>query len=94
MEDKVNTEADKSAPPGDITELDRSKLLSLLGEVLKKQHAKVINGRIRDEKAFKLRLESARVFAYVAATYGAILRDCDLDSIRKRLEVLENASKP
>jgi len=94
MEDRVNTEGDKSTPPGDITELDRAKLLSLVGEVLKKQHAKVINGRIRDEKAFKLRLESARVFTYVASVYGAILKDKDLSDILKRLEVLEsNASK-
>lgn len=85
-----NTEGDKSAPPGDITELDRGKLLSLLGEVLKKQHAKVISGRIRDEKAFKLRLESARVFAYVASVYGGILKDRDLSDILKRIEVLES----
>ena len=93
MKDKVSTEADKSAPPGDITELDRGKLLSLLSEVLKKQHAKVINGRIRDEKAFKLRLESTRVFAYVASVYGGILKDKDLSDILKRLEALENAKQ-
>ena len=94
MTDKVNTEGDKSAPPGDITELDRGKLLSLLGEVLKKQHTKVIHGRIRDEKAFKLRLESARVFAYISSVYGGILKDKDLSDILKRLEALEkNASE-
>lgn len=91
MKDKVNTEADKSTPPGDITELDRGKLLLLLGEVVKKQHAKVINGRIRDEKAFKLRLESARAFGYTCSVYGTILKDKDLSDIITRLEALENA---
>ena len=90
MGDKVNTEGDKSAPPGAITAIDRSTLLSLLSEVLKSQHTKVINGRIRDEKAFKLRLESVRVFAYVASVYGGLLKDKDLSDILKRLEALES----
>ena len=90
MEDRVNTEGDKSAPPGDITELDRAKLLSLVGEVLKKQHAKVVHGRIRDEKAFKLRLEQVRAFGYLSSVYGTLLKDSDLSNILERLEALEN----
>ena len=94
MENKEIDKEDLSAPPGDITELDRVRLLSLLGAVLKKQHIKVMNGRIRDEKAFKLRLESVRVFAYVSSVYGGILKDKDLTDILKRLEALEkNASE-
>jgi hypothetical protein len=89
MQNKTSIDAEMKAPLGGKTAVDRSTLLTLLGEVLKKQHAKVLNGRIRNEKTCKLRLESARVFAYVASVYGGILKDKDLSDILKRLDALE-----
>ena len=87
----------ESAPlGGDIIareEIDRSTLLAMLSEILKSQHSKALNGRIRDEKRFKLRLDSARVFAYVSSVYGSILKDKDLTEIERRLEVLEGNAK-
>ena len=93
MEDKVNTEADKNAPPGGI-EIDRTQLLSLMSEILRAQHKRALNGRVRNEKLYKLRMEAIRVFSYAASVYSGILRDKDLTDIETRLEVLENASKP
>ena len=92
MEDKINTEAGKSAPPGDI-EIDRTQLLSLMSEILRAQHKRALNGRVRNEKLYKLRMEAIRVFCYASSVYGAILKDKELSDIIKRLEVLESNAK-
>ena len=95
MTNEETGEGDKNASPGglsDTSQIDRGKLLTLLSEVLKTQHTKIISGRIRDEKTFKLRLEAVRVFAYISSVYGTILKDKDLSDIEKRLENLENAN--
>jgi hypothetical protein len=85
---RESSDAETEAPPGGKS-VDRSTLLTLLSDVLKKQHVKVQNGRIRDVKTFKLRLESVRVFAYVASVYAGILKDKDITDILKRLDALE-----
>ena len=92
MEDRVNTEADKSAPLGDI-EIDRTQLLSLMSEILRAQHKRALNGRVRNEKLYKLRMEAIRVFSYAASVYSGILRDKDLADIETRLAALENAKQ-
>ena len=73
-------------------EIDRDKLLNMLSEIVKTQHYKIKNGRIRDAKNEKLRLESVRVLAYLCSVYNAVLKDRDLSDIEKRLEALENAN--
>jgi hypothetical protein len=88
MKDKVSTEADKSAPLGDI-EIDRTHLLSLMSEILRAQHKRALNGRVRNEKLYKLRMEAIRVFSYAASVYSGILRDKELTDIEARLETLE-----
>jgi hypothetical protein len=72
-------------------EIDRDKLLNMLSEIVKTQHYKIKNGRIRDVKNEKLKLESVRGLAYLCSVYNGILKDRDLSDIEKRLEVLENA---
>lgn len=77
-------------PLGGIIELGREELLLLLSEIVQKEHKKILHGRVRDEKTFKLRLDGVRCFAYLSSVYGSILKDKDLSEILKRLEVLEN----
>ena len=93
MGNKEIDKADKTALPGDI-EIDRTQLLSLMSEILRAQHKRALNGRVRNEKLYKLRMEAIRVFSYAASVYSGILRDKDLTDIETRLEVLEkNASE-
>lgn len=88
MSNKETEERDKSAPPGGI-EIDRTQLLSLMSEILRAQHKRALNGRVRNEKLYKLRMEAIRVFSYAASVYSGILRDKDLTDIERRLEALE-----
>ena len=89
-------EEESILPYGALTgtlEIDRDKLLNMLSEIVKTQHYKIKNGRIRDAKNEKLRLEGVRVLAYLCSVYNGILKDRDLTDIEKRLENLENANK-
>jgi hypothetical protein len=70
-------------------EIDREGLLKLLTEIMNAQHQRAMNGRIRNEKSFKLRLDAVRVFGYLASVYAGILKDSDLSDILQRLEALE-----
>ena len=90
-EEKTGEEA--QIPPRGTIDLNREALLTLLSEIVQKEHKKILHGRVRDEKNFKLRLDSVRTFAYLANVYASVLKDKDLSEILKRLEVLENASK-
>lgn len=91
--EETTGELEKTTPPGAI-EIGRGELLIMLSEIIQKEHEKLLHGRVRNEKTFKLRLDAARCFAYLSSVYGSILRDKDLSEILKRLEVLENASQP
>jgi len=73
--------------------LDRGQLLTILKNVIKKQELKTTNGRIRDIKNEKIRLESVRVLGYLCYVANNVLKDRSLDKIEERLEALENASK-
>ena len=87
-------EEESILPYGGITgtlEIDRDKLLNMLSEIVKTQHYKITNGRIRDAKNEKIKLDSVRVLAYLCSVYNGILKDRDLTDIEKRVEALENA---
>lgn len=79
MQNKTSRNAKIEAPREGIFCWD--ELLSLLGEILKKQHAKAMRDRIRNPKTFRLHLDAGRVFAYIAGVYGGILKDKDLTDI-------------
>lgn len=82
--------------PGCVSEhidMDRDKLLTVMGEVIAGLQTKIQRGRIRDRTNEKLRLESMRVLFYGMSVYNAILKDKELDEIERRVEALENANK-
>lgn len=64
-----------------------------MSEVIGSLQAKIQRGRIRDPPKEKLRLEAMRVLFYGMSVCNAILKDKELDEIKRRLEVLENANK-
>jgi len=73
-------------------DIDRDKLLNMLSEIVRRQHFKILRGRIRDAKTEKLRLENVRVLAYLCSVYNGVLKDRDLSDIEKRVGELENAN--
>ena len=96
MATEATSEEESILSYGAITgtlEIDRDKLLNMLSEIVTTQHYKIKNGRIRDAKNEKIRLENVRVLAYLCSVYNGILRDRGLSDLEKRLENLENANK-
>lgn len=96
MATETEMEEESVLPYGAITgglEIDRDKLLNMLSEIVSTQHFKITNGRIRDAKNEKIRLDSVRVLAYLCSVYNGILKDRGLTDIEKRLEVLEKKCK-
>ena len=95
--DKEGTDREnRDKAPGGMSEreeIDRDKLLTVMGEVIGSLQAKIQKGRIRDPAKEKLRLEAMRVLFYGTSVYNAILKDKELDEIERRLKVLENANK-
>jgi hypothetical protein len=95
MATEAISEVKNDLPYGGVSgtlEIDRDMLLNMLSEIVKRQHFKIIKGRIRDAKNEKIRLENVRVLAYICSVYNGILKDRDLTDIERRLEALENAN--
>lgn len=72
--------------------LERKEVLALLSRVIKAQETRIVNGRVRDVRNERVRLESVRVLGSVCSVFNNVLRDKDLSEIEKRLEALEHAN--
>lgn len=68
---------------------ERDKILELLSESIKNIKHKIDNGRIKDEKKEKLKIEQYRSLVYSCNTYNSILKDKQLDDLDNQLTELK-----
>lgn len=68
---------------------DRDKILELLSESIGKLKNKIDNGRIKDEKKEKLKIEQYRALIYSCNTYNSVLKDKQLDDLDNQLTELK-----
>lgn len=72
----------------------RGSVLSDLESVRQDIYHKVKSGRIRDPSVEKARIDQARLFVYICQVEAAIMKDLDLDELKKRVAELERAPGP
>ena len=81
--------ADTPTSPATPSVLDREEMISLLEDGIEEAHRKVTNGRVRDAKNEKVRIQWIRALAYAAGQYRQLKKDQDLEEIEERIERLE-----
>lgn len=70
---------------------ERDKILELLSESIKNIKHKIDKGRIKDEKKEKLKIEQYRALVYSCNTYNTILKDKQIDTMAKDIEIIKTA---
>ena len=73
----------------DIKILSREDLLKMLTELTLKMRYKIFWGRFTKPEIERLRIRYDSLFCEVLRTYNAILRDKEIDEMKRRLEELE-----
>ncbi len=74
-----------------LTRLDREELLQLTSDLIEYLHSRACSTRFRPYPTDKDRAAFQRVMIAAISAYGAILKDEEIDNIKRRLELLENA---
>ena len=73
-----------------LTRLDREELLQMASNLIEYLHGRACGPRFRPYPTDKDRAAFQRVMVAAISAYGSILKDEEIDSIKRRLEVLEN----
>lgn len=74
-----------------LTRLDREDLLQLTSDLIEYLHGRACGPRFRPYPTDKDRAAFQRVMVAAISAYGSILKDEEIESIKRRLDALENA---
>jgi len=92
ISDTEETEALKwPVPEKRIGRLDREELLQMASDLIEYLHARACGPRFRPYPTDKDRAAFQRVMVAAMSAYGSILRDEEIENIKRRLEALEHA---
>jgi len=69
--------------------LNREDLLRMLTKLIFKMKNKIFYGRFTKPEIEKLRIRYDHLFLEFVRTYNSVLRDAELEELRKRVEELE-----
>ena len=69
--------------------LNREDLLRMLTKLVFKMKNKIFYGRFTKPEIEKLRIRYDHLFLEFVRTYNSVLRDAELEELRKRVEELE-----
>jgi hypothetical protein len=75
-----------------VEKIDRTKLLDISSWLVEDVRSRVDTDRFREREGDSVKLQYLRVLVQAVQAHNAILRDTELDDIKKRLDSLE-ASK-
>lgn len=83
-------------PTNPLNLLSRKSLLSANSDLILQLHDRLKAKRFRPQEGDALKLAYIRVFVQALQVQNAILKDAELDEIKKRMDVLESmqAGKP
>jgi len=77
-----------------LTRLDREELLQLTSDLIEYLHGRACGPRFRPYPTDKDRAAFQRVMVAAISAYGSILKDEEIDSIKRRIDALEQVKSP
>ena len=72
-----------------ITPLTRDELLKIITELTIKIRNKALYGRFKKLEIERMRIQWDKLLTYVAQTYSQILKDSEIEEIKRRLNEIE-----
>ena len=73
-----------------LTRLDREELLQMASDLIEYLHGRACGPRFRPYPTDKDRAAFQRVMVAAMSAYGSILKDEELDNLKRRIEALED----
>ena len=73
-----------------LTRLDREELLQMASDLIEYLHGRACGPRFRPYPTDKDRAAFQRVMVAAISAYGSILKDEEIENIKRRLEALED----
>lgn len=84
-------ETDTSTLTSEIIDVDtRDNYLLILNDAIQYLHHKAVNGRIRDAKNERVKIDYFRALVYAISTANGVYKDKQLDKMEKDIEMLKN----
>ena len=68
---------------------DREEILLLCADLISRLHSRACCNRFIEREGDKTRVSYARTLVSALQTYGTLLKDSELDSLKRRIEALE-----
>jgi hypothetical protein len=72
-----------------MTSLDRDAALRLASDLIIRLHQRTCSGRFREQSGDRTRVAYARVLVSAVQAYTSLLRDDEIDILKRRIEALE-----
>jgi len=72
-----------------ISHMDREQVLELASDLINYLHTRSCGPRFREYPTDKTRATYQRVMVAAISAYGVLLRDAELDELKRRIDVLE-----
>jgi hypothetical protein len=69
--------------------IDRAEVLTLASDLLTLLQRRTCAERFKEQEGDKTRVSYARVMVAAISAYGGLLRDAELDDLKRRIEALE-----
>lgn len=84
-------EADTSTLTPEIIDAnERDNFIFILNDAIQYLHHKAVNGRIRDVKNEKVRIDYFRALIYAISTANSVVKDKQLDKLEKDVALLKD----
>lgn len=74
-----------------IEPFERDNILKLLSESITELKKKAFIGRIKDEKKAKVKTDQFRALIYSCNVYNTVLKDKQIDTMQKDIEIIKMA---
>lgn len=86
-----NNDVDSSTLTPEIIDVnERDNYLFILNDAIQYLHHKAVNGRIRDAKNERIKIDYFRALVYAISTANNVFKDKQLDKLEKDVELLKD----
>lgn len=90
MVDKKTADSSTTITPDIIDINQRDNFLLILNDAINYLHHKAVNGRVRDAKNERVKIDYFRALIYAISTANGVYKDKQLDKMEKDIEMLKN----
>ena len=90
MVSKKNADSSTAIKPDIVDAAERDNYLFILNDAIQHLHHKAVNGRVRDAKNERVKIDYFRALVYAISTANNVYKDKQLDKLEKDVEMLKN----